>query len=353
MKKSIAIWGSYNHGNYGDDIMAIMISDFVKKLGHQPIVYRLNKELAKKYRIDTSFNISELIQITTLCLIGGGGMLVSEGLLRILLRKNTRNFESDFIFFLKTLRSQNKTSYGISIGGDGKGIKANIPYWRRKFFKSIYFKAATVRLQSDLEVSKKLSFDSIYYPDILLSIPRFFKVNKKKNNYSDNYKIGINLIEKDSGRLVREVINRFSDSDIDFYFINSHLPAYNFQYEIKAPKNIKNFHDYQYTDPYKLVNFISNLDLLISSKLHLGVTSLSVGVPFLSFKGKNKTRTFLNEIKANFALCREYGQVIESIHNPDEIKSKYDWELIKNFSTRSYSHFKFIEKIINENSSNS
>ena len=73
----IAIWGSYNHGNYGDDIMAIQFAKALMDEGFEPWVYRLDKDLADRFQIHSTSSLDELLDESPICLIGGGAMLES------------------------------------------------------------------------------------------------------------------------------------------------------------------------------------------------------------------------------------------------------------------------------------
>ncbi len=50
----VAIWGSYNYGNYSDDLMAIQFAKELEKLGTEPVVYRLDRQLAQQYSVNNA-----------------------------------------------------------------------------------------------------------------------------------------------------------------------------------------------------------------------------------------------------------------------------------------------------------
>ena len=49
----VAIWGSYNHGNFGDDVMAVLFARAVADAGATPVVFRMDRDLARRYEIAT------------------------------------------------------------------------------------------------------------------------------------------------------------------------------------------------------------------------------------------------------------------------------------------------------------
>jgi hypothetical protein len=45
-------------------------------MGDVPSVYRLNQKLAKKYEVDTTDSLEELLDKAKFCIIGGGTILL-------------------------------------------------------------------------------------------------------------------------------------------------------------------------------------------------------------------------------------------------------------------------------------
>ena len=103
-----AIWGSYNYGNYGDDLMAIQFAKELEKLGTEAYVYRLDRQLAQQYSVNTVDSLAELIDNSKFCILGGGGILGG----------GTTVLEQDFIDLNAIAISHHCPIFGISIGGD-------------------------------------------------------------------------------------------------------------------------------------------------------------------------------------------------------------------------------------------
>jgi polysaccharide pyruvyl transferase WcaK-like protein len=120
----IGIWGSYNYGNYGDDVMAIIFAKAMEKEGHTPIVYRLNSTIANNFGIKVTNSLLEFMNETEVVVIGGGGMLVSTSRIRSLINHVDKEFENDFNRLQSLLIKDSKPVIAVSIGGDGLGAKA-------------------------------------------------------------------------------------------------------------------------------------------------------------------------------------------------------------------------------------
>jgi hypothetical protein len=145
----IGIWGNYNYGNFGDDLMAVSIAIYLLNKGHIPVVYRLNKEISKQFDIETENSINDFVSNVDFCLIGGGGMLVGNSWLKRTISITAKRFEIDFKELLEAITDYKKEIYPISIGGEAKK-SAPFSKYRNQFFKSQYLKKGTVRLDGDL-----------------------------------------------------------------------------------------------------------------------------------------------------------------------------------------------------------
>jgi len=347
--KKIAIWGDYGHGNYGDDIMAVMFALELKNNGYDPIVYNLDSYISGKYQISTTSSLDVLIRDASICVIGGGGLLVGDNYIRILAKKHAFLFEYSFYLLEKALKKYDCPCFALSIGGNGNGSKTHLPYFRKRFWKNGNCKFATVRLKEDISLLSTLNVKVEYIPDVLLSIPFMFNVKKTDNTKHDRVKVGLNLIEKDCKKLIEKSIEvaRLRPST-DFYFIKSHLDGYKTTYEALPPTfDLPNLHHFKYDDPINMINFISSLDILISSKLHLGVTALSLGVPFYSYQGKLKTRSFLRSIDSNFASQADDSpekimSLIKSHDNIYDYSKQFNDIKLKDDMQKSRTHFKIL-----------
>lgn len=355
--KRVGIWGSYNYGNFGDDLMAICIAEYLKQFSIQPIVYRLDKELAKAHYICSENDISKFVEDSDFIIIGGGGMLVNNGFFKRILSPVSRNFELDFFFLLKEIKKYKKFAYAISIGGDMQKI-VNFSKFRKDLFLSANFKGGTVRLISDIEKHKSFKKDFLYFPDIL-----FYKGNYKKlvnynlsfPNYDFNrYKyIGLNLFAKEinSIDLVQDLLKcKREFPNVKFVFLISHLKGYDLSYEFFLKNYPDNCSIYRYDNISDFLSFLSNLSLIISSKLHIGLVSLMLNVPFLSFKGKEKTRNQLNQIKKSNDVFVDnldlFEITIKFSENSFTIENLYSKDKIINNSIDSFGHYLFLDQLI-------
>lgn len=348
----VAIWGSYNHGNFGDDVMAIQFAEAIKRYGGSPVVYRLNPALAATYEIETARTLDQLFEGASFGIIGGGMMLGEGSLLRFLARPHARSFEQDFICLLAASRNHRCPIYPLSIGGDGSGQLRSMSRWRRQFFSSGCCQMATVRLEEDVDLLEKLGKRALHFPDVLLGASYIWPMYTPIQRAPGIINVGINLIARTGKRLFDKlIVQAKASSGIVFHFINSHLPTSGSAYELLPDSLHENIRIHRYEDPKATTHFIAGLDLLISSKLHLGVTALSFDVPFLSFSGKGKTLSFLHSIDGADSIYPAGSEdrvmeVIKGLERNSNTLPKPNSPLLQSLKTESLGHFTTLQGLV-------
>lgn len=292
--KKVGIWGSYNHGNYGDDIMAVIFARILKAQGYAPYVYRLDKNIAKKYDIETTESLDELTQDACFCIIGGGAWLCSGNF--------SAEVEEDCAQYLHSLEASKTPFYCVSIGGDGNTSPTSLSSARLRLFSSPYFQGGTVRLPTDTEILRALGKSVAFYPDIVLRVPEQLNVKKPS---SSKRKIGLNLniIQRRTHFYFKWVNKLFPW--IELIEIQSHSQGHDLGFERANTNNKSSFDTIRYNTPEQFVRALSELDLIVSFKLHLGVTCLGMKVPFCSVGGSGKTQAFLQSVNMTKAIKQE------------------------------------------------
>lgn len=344
----VAIWGSYNYGNYGDDLMALQFATALQRMGVYPWVYRLDANLAKQYSIKTTNSLKELFDGAKFCIIGGGGMLVEK-----LVDDTTEN---DFQELYLISHTQNCPVFPISIGGDGQGTKTKMSFWKQKFFQSSICQTSTVRLEEDILLMKHLGKEAIYYPDILLSTQNFWQIASIPKS-SKKLQVGINIGQSLPNKLLALQIRLITATrkDIVFHFIKTHLPNYNLSYEIINTQENSCIKQHFYTDIKTTLQFLNSLDLVISNKLHLGLTALALNVPFYSYGKNGKAQAFLKSINADSAIFpyKKNWELVDNISSNAKILhaiNKFDMSMLEKLKKDSNGHLDFLKNILKQDS---
>ncbi|MFQ4139765.1 polysaccharide pyruvyl transferase family protein [Nodosilinea sp. PGN35] len=337
-----AVWGSYNYGNYGDDIMALQFAQTLNSNGLQPWVYRLNRDVASRFQIHSTDSIDELLEQAEFCLIGGGAMLES----------GPSEMDLDFEDLTRASARYHCPVFPVSVGGDGQGILSRLSPQKKAFWTSDYCQNPTVRLTSDVALAQLLDKQATYYPDVLWTVKDAWGIEPKQNADGKMH-VGINIPNSAAARLMVQQLSTIAAvrRDIVFHFIRTYLPTSPVNLELMPKSQSPFIRQHVYTDPKETLEFLSSLNLVISHKLHLGLTALALGVPFLSLGGKGKTKTFLREIGADFAIFSsrkkntELVALLSSRKKLNQFGQMFDWSLIQQLQQISSGHLNHVKAI--------
>lgn len=338
----VAIWGSYNHGNYGDDVMAVMFAKSLQQQGVQPCVYRIDKAIAQEHGFQTVNSLDELLQNTSFSIIGGGSWLEK--------RAFGGDYEDEFAAFHQALKRHNCPCYGMSIGGDfSMNMEDMQEKERLRMLQSPFFCGASVRLKTDAEMLQKANKIVNYAPDIVLATSSFFPV-KTEQETPKRVRIALNL--HTSHRRVYNTINRIISRfyhNYEFYYVQTHLPNFENKYEYQVEKETKNLKNFRYQDINSFTQFVSSVDLMITFKLHPGVTALSYGVPFYLLGGYDKTLAFLKSVDATDASQTETG-ILKKLffQSIPSIKKQYNFQSVLKQQKACQGHIEFLNQLVNK-----
>jgi polysaccharide pyruvyl transferase WcaK-like protein len=142
-----------------------------------------------------------------------------------------------------------------------------------------------------------------------------------------------------------------TNDNLKLFFIKTHLPDYNINYEFVPKELSSNIQIYQYISIADTLEFLSSLDLIISSKLHIGLVSLSLGTPFFSYKGRGKTIAFLDSIEGKDLIINTDTEIESLINeriylNKKDNPSLLNIDLLKQMIIDSEQHYTFIDSIL-------
>lgn len=348
----VAVFGSYNYGNYGDDLMGVMFADRLKKLGASPIVYRLDPALANKYGLQTTQSLDELLSGSQFCIVGGGGLLIGKSKLS----QVDEEIEDDFESFALATQKYNCPLHPLSIGGDGRGVKTPFPRGRYRLFSGPTCQFTTVRNQSDIALMAHLGKEAVHYPDVLWGAPSYWNLQPHTPS-TDTLKIGINLADTRKHRTFVSVLlqlAKLKQQKVEIHLIRSHLAQCPIDYEMLPEQgdNRDNLHSYTYQDPVEMLSFLGSLDVLVSQKLHLGLSALAMGVPFVSYGGQGKTRTLLKSIGADRAIAAtDKVSTLKlawnlMMRNQNETRNIFDFESYKVLDQHSQQHMTYLASLV-------
>ncbi|KAA6333312.1 hypothetical protein EZS27_018258 [termite gut metagenome] len=356
--KKVAIWAPLRYANYGDDLQAIIMAKYIKSLGYQVKLFQLEASLAKQYNMESVATVDALCMDINLCIIAGGGLLTPYSFPKRILQKTVREYEQDFKDLFIAAKKYDVKFCAISIGGDGK---ERIPckYYsqhRIKFFRSSYFINGTVRLFGDVQQMKKFEKDFIYYPDMLFRISDYCEYDKLE--MVSKYRIGINF--KKGRHLDYKLLDSIYEyaenhNDIEFHFTTTHMQKIGLNYQYIPEYEYKNIKIDKYESPKQLLGVLASMDVFITSMLHLGLTGLALGTPFISYRGPGKAKSFLKSIGGHWAIVDDHISFKELkeqffCKNRIDLYNQYDTTIIAKMVDESLKHYQFCKLILEKHS---
>jgi hypothetical protein len=357
MEKVVAIWAPLRYANYGDDLQAIVFAKYIQSIGYAVKVFQMEKTIAEKYSFDVANTVDELCHDVKICIIAGGALLTPFLLHKRILNKSAAEYENDFKDLNGAIKKYNTKFCAISMGGDGMLRNPFLYYSRHriKFFRSQNFLDGTVRLQGDVDQMKKFKKNFKYIPDCLLQSPKFLELNKESSLPPERpIRIGLNF--KKGKYLDKKLIDDIyiyaeNNDDIEFYFAKTHMECTGINYEYTPVSYTKNIKTVFYETPTQLLEFMTGIDMLVTSKLHLGITGLTIGTPYLSYRGPGKAKSFTRSIGGDWAVVDD-NVSFETLKDQyfhekkSDLFNKFDLKSLNEMINESFEQYQFCKEII-------
>lgn len=355
--KKVAIWSSLKFTNYGDDLQALAYAEYIKSLGYEVKLFQLDKGLAEMYGVETVQTIDELCKDVNLCIIAGGGLLSPFNFLRRTLNKSYAEWELMFKELYRATQQYGTKFCAISMGGDGKDHSPFLMYgkWRRKLFASPNFLNGAVRLKGDVEQMKKFGKDFQFFPDMLFKSPDFFETQPlpptNKIRVGLNFKINHNYKYLDR-KLLKDMLE-YSEThdDIEFHFTTTHMDYVGLNYQYVPEHETENLRIDKYQSPKQLLGVLESCDVFVTSMLHLGLTGLTKGTPFISYRGPGKAKSFLRSIGGDWAIVDDnisFSELREQffLKKKEDLYARYDVQALEQMKKESAQNYEFCKCIV-------
>ena len=356
--KKVAIWSSLKFTNYGDDLQALAYAMFLKSEGYEVKLFQLDKGLAEMYGVETVQTIDELCQEVKLCIIAGGGLLTPFLPVKRNLSKPCAEWEMMFKELYRATVQYGTKFCAISMGGDGKVRNPILYYgkWSRKLFSSSNFLDGAVRLEGDVvQMKKQFNKEFKYFPDMLFKSIDYFKPTvlppTNKIRVGLNFKKNRNYHYLDRQLLADIIEYANTHDDIEFHFTTTHMDYVGMNYQYYPDQETENLKIDKYTSPSQLLGVLSSCDVFVTSMLHLGLTGLCNGTPFLSYRGPGKAKSFLRSVGGEWAILDDNISFADLRDNyltqkKDYLYNKYNVQSIKDMIEGSSKNYAFCKQIV-------
>ncbi len=292
---TVGLYGFYQHGNFGDDLMALLFSNALRDAGHRIVSSSCRPELAAECGIDVVNSIDALVDEADAVVYGGGGILVPHTMEA---GSEYSAYRRDVGTLLERVEQTGTPMAAFSIGGTGFGHDA-LPPPVQALIRPGVLSACTLRLHGDrIHFSDDVPPPPVF-PDVVLNTSAMFPYERKRNpSDRDRYVIGVNLgnrpIDRRLRTFLRLVEKSVRDVHVEFFgtFTEDSPVRTDEMYSTDESENVR------YRSVRRHLEAISSVDMLFTHKLHIGVAALSYGIPTISWVGAAKARSFLTEAGA-------------------------------------------------------
>ena len=287
----IALYGFYKHGNFGDEVMCIMIARTLKSLGFRPTVYQLPGYCAIPEQLDTADTLESLLDGAVACVLGGGGLLISAGgnVFPALLEQ-----DQDLERLTPICQARSIPVWGVSIGGTGTGRFSKLYPGLARLLGSGTVRGMTLRLVQDAPLLDAFNIPSAHYFDIVFLAPDFWPA--RQSTPVRNVIVTHQIARAPFGRRLVQFLDMSGPSL--YGLVPRHLGLTHVETGRDDATALVGRRDRQvpYKDIQEFADLLSASRVIVSSKLHLGIFGMSYGAVFFSYYGKEKTRAQFREL---------------------------------------------------------
>lgn len=304
----VTVFGFYGLGNFGDDLMGWMIARQLAALGKPSVLCSLSDQPSDSLQvadfteasIASTRSIEQALENSTAAVLGGGGLLVPHTDRKL---KRFAPYFSKIEHLLDSIERRGIPLALISVGGDGDPSPDNLSRRARKALG--HASMVTTRNPSDVALLEKCGITSHCYPDLVWLASTFLRhgwpsdsLREKTHDLDRPLRIGLDLY---ASNLIGKGMLRFlaclyglawTTPYLQFVTINSKHARCGTSSGVGTALSAATVEHYQFHDFESDFAKLASLDLLVSSRLHVPIVALQLGVPTISVFAEAKTRIF-------------------------------------------------------------
>lgn len=276
----VGVWSCAWLNNFGDDLMEQMIDLHLRQSGTETILYRPDRSRASGGAVPDE--VDRFISSVDGVVIAGGAWLCPfTGSLE------TNRSLAELHLLTVAAERREVPLLPISIGSNGRRPRLNTT--QIDFLSSPMLRSGTFRLRSDLSVMSQVQrrdrrFEA--FSDICLSVGRFISADPADRHRSG--RVGVNLSSRKRALALAAPLRTFVRSYDAIQSMGRRAPATDAV--LRSARRTTT-----YVEPFDFARQLSSMSCVMTSKLHVGVVALALGVPALSLRGQAKTKAFFDE----------------------------------------------------------
>ncbi len=305
----VGLVGFYGHGNFGDDLMALIFGLFLRRIGVSFSVYRLCPPYAERFGFTVAHSADELLESADVLLWGGGGLLVPWP--NLTYHVLYPRVASQYSRLIGAALRKGVPLLASSVGGDGSCPEKLTPSYKQVFVQSA--KYTSVRNPQDLALLRHLGAQGEAHPDIVWKAAEYFPVQPRK---CGGFRIGMdvylsNIVRRNAVLLLPMLFALTRERrDCEFVFLDTTNRSRKAYRGLGALISGPNIRSYQFSEPERDLELLASLDLLVSTRLHTPVVCMQHAVPVISLCGEKKTVLLFENLGLQH-LCYENRRLHE------------------------------------------
>lgn len=348
----VGLVGFYGHGNFGDDLMALIFGLFLRRMGVAFSVYKLCPPYAERFGFTVARSAEELLENADILLWGGGGLLVSWP--NLTFRALYPRVTSEYSRLIGQAIRKGIPMMASSVGGDGSCPENLTPSYKQRFVQSAKF--ISVRNPQDLMLLHRLGTRGEAFADIVWKTAEYFPVRPRK---SGGLRIGMdiylsNLVRRKAVQLLPLLYALTRERrDCEFIFLdttNRHKKGYRGLGALISGPNIRS---YKFSELEPDLEFLASLDLLVSTRLHAPIVCLQHAVPVISLCGEGKTTLMfenlgLQRFSYGNGQIHEFMKLMESRPGLDRFLRDFQFPDVAALRTDSGGHLQKLRDVLSE-----
>ncbi|OJF94712.1 polysaccharide pyruvyl transferase family protein [Alkalibacterium sp. 20] len=346
----VSLHGAYFPNNYGDVLILNIEADWIKELTNKEVSLPFATEIYRKTLQSNDVKESESIKTADYMIYGAGGYLGEPPTKKA---KWSLKFMRDH---LKPAMIANKNKTPYSIIGAGAGPVS--PFYGHRSLKYIVDHAEVIAVRD--EESKQYLDGFVNDPkkvfvtaDVALSLTKADIPAETRDKIMNEYlnfeglKIGVHIGADRHSKEHGENVQMIIDESIEFFKQNEHLtPVLIIDNEndiqLEAVDYIKKELKkecvvYKHYDIWETTTLLSELDTVLTNKLHIGIVNYAMGNIPISFPYHSKTKRFYKQIDLE-QLCTPIAEVkrdstfnlLNQVINDIDLDKKDKYQLKRN-----------------------
>lgn len=339
----VAVWGPYNHGNFGDSIMGLMVARRLLACGAEPWLYRYDPETAARHGFRSSSSLDEVFRDAAFGVFGGGTLLLEP-----LVGTPAEAFEQDLRDLLAVLQATGCPFYCLNGGGDGTPASARRLSPTQWELLRGHVRGATVRTGVDRDLLAGLGVEAQLHPDMVLALRPAPPSGVRNRSAARPLHAGVCV----GGRLAPlwfwNALTRWAGIHRGTVY---HLftPHHHSTHALPPPGSCWRTHTFR--DPAETASFIASLDLLVSNYMHPLVAALSSGVPVVCLDRRPKSVAVLRGLGLDFACrdrsIRSLAPLLPVLGTCTALRAygrRFDGTLLEDASTQAEGHLRALDR---------